>query len=151
MTVGKYAYNKQYEEAIKLIKELDDVILILAIAYGNEGYDITGETSKVAELLVKHAKENFNATFTAHVAVNISEHKGSIDTCFLDAEDSFLYHLTHDDNPCIEIYEQLSIELYKIAIEKSQSEEDDEIISDYLEYEGYTLEEFKEKFLDKAS
>lgn len=147
MNIGQYAHSKKYAEAISLIKEADDVIFILAHAYENEGYEIIGETSKVAELLVEYAKKNFTPSFTSHIAVNISENKTNIETYFMSAEEASDNSITSGDNPYISVYEKLINELYIIALEKSNTQDDDEIISDYLEYEGYTLEAFKEKYL----
>jgi hypothetical protein len=147
MNIGQYAQAKKYAEAISLIKEVDDVILILAHAYENEGYEITGETSKVAELLVEHAQKNFTPSFISHIAVNISENKTNVETYFMNAETASDSSIISGDNPCISIYEKLINELYIVSIKKSNTQDDDEIISDYLEYEGYTLEAFKEKYL----
>ena len=130
-----------------ILKEVDDVIFILAYAYENEGYEITGETSKVAELLVEYAQKNFIPSFISHIAVNISENKTNVETYFMNAETASDSSIISGDNPCISIYEKLINELYIVSIKKSNGQDDDEIISDYLEYEGYTLEAFKEKYL----
>ncbi len=146
MTVGEYAHKKQYGEAIERIKDVDDVILILAHAYENEGYEITAETKKVAYLLVDYAMYGSSTSFIAHIAVNISENKNNIATYFMNAEEVFDASITDGENPCIEIYEKLIKKLYAVAIEQSNSAEDEEIIRDYLEYEGYTLEEFVQNY-----
>ena len=64
-----------------------------------------------------------------------------------DSEAISDYSIISGDNPCMKIYEKLAESLYILAIQKSQGKEDDEVISEYLEYEGYTLEEFKAESL----
>jgi len=144
--LGKLAVDKKYKEAVELIQEKDDVVRLLAIAFDNEGYGITTETQMLSELILLFAKSNFDSTFCADVAVFISEHKTNIETYFLDnAELASDYSINNGDNPCMYLYEKLVTDLYVLSIEKSNTKDEYDVIIEYLEYEGYTLEEFKKK------
>lgn len=143
----KHAHAREYKEAIDLIQEKDDIVNILALAYSYKGYDIISEIIQVGELLLNQAKSNYDAEFIAALAVAISENKTNIETYYMDEEMSFAHSVTNGDNPCIEIYEEFVNKLYILSIQKAKRQDDFDIISEYLEYEGYTLQEYKEKYL----
>ena len=144
--LGRLAVNKKYEEAVELIQEKDDVLRLLAIALDNEDYAISAETQMLSDIILFFAKKNFKAIFCAEVAVYISEHKTNIETYFIDdTELAFDYSINNGDNLCMHLYEKLVTDLYILSIEKSNTKDDNEVIIEYLEYEGYTLEEFKKE------
>lgn len=130
-TSTDYAYLGNWKTATELAKDGDDFNYLLFISY--QGPYLDTEALEMLDMIVEYLNTHYTSDFIAEIANNIFE----------DAENFFPCDPGYGaDDGVLDMIETWTVRLYRLAIKKSTSKEDDEYINELLSYRDESIQTY---------